>query len=395
MIILQGKHNQAKVFADQIEEKAVAQLIELCNQEFTKGASIAVMPDVHAGKGCTIGTTMTIQDKVVPNLVGVDIGCGMHVSKLEEKDVDLERLDRIVHEKIPSGYEIRNKAHPYEEHINFAGLKSRRHIDMDRAKRSLGTLGGGNHFIELNRDKDGNLYLVIHSGSRYLGKQVAEYYQEVAYKELMNLKNKKETLIQELKAQGREKEIQTELKKLQPAKVNKELAYLEGESFRDYIHDMRITQMYAEINRKAMADEIIKAMGLTLVEEFTTIHNYIDTVNMILRKGAISARKGEKVIIPMNMRDGSLIAIGKGNPDWNYSAPHGAGRLFSRSASREKISLQEFQEAMKGIYSTSVCETTIDESPFAYKPMEEIIANTKDTLDIVDVIRPLYNFKAH
>lgn len=391
MIILEGKYNSAKVFTDNIEQEAMSQIIELCNQEFCKGSKIRIMPDTHAGVGCTIGTTMTIKDKVVPNLVGVDIGCGMEVCVLEEKNINLEKLDSIIHRYIPSGYDIREEEHKYLKLVNLDNLKCKNYISMSRARLSLGSLvGGGNHFIEVDIDKNGNVYLVIHSGSRYLGKQAAEYYQELAYKELTSMREKKQEIIRTLKEQGREKEIEAELKKLVVPKVKKDLAYLQGESFQDYIHD----KLYAVYNRKAIVDEIVEKMGFVIKDKFTTIYNYIDMESMILRKGAISARKGERVIIPINMRDGSIIAVGKGNEDWNFSAAYGAGRLMSRSKAKEVISFEEFQNSMKGIYSSTVNESTITEAPMVYKPMEEIIENTKDTIEIIDMIKPIYNFKA-
>lgn len=394
MIELKGKYNIAKVFTDNVEKTAVGQIIELCNQEFTKDSRIRIMPDTHAGAGCTIGTTMTIQDKIVPNLVGVDIGCGMELIKIAEKEIDYEKLDKVIRKFIPSGFNVRSREHKYVANINFQNVKCLNKINLERAKLSIGTLGGGNHFIEVDKDIDGNLYIVVHSGSRNLGKQVAEYYQEQGYKELITVKEEKDKLIQKLKSQGREKEIQIELKKIKIPKINRQLAYVTGQNFKDYLNDMRIVQKFATYNRKAMADEIMENMGFTKIEQFTTIHNYIDLDNMILRKGAISAQKGEKVLIPINMRDGSLICIGKGNPDWNYSAPHGAGRLMSRSKAKENVTLEEFEESMKGIYTTSVNISTIDESPMAYKPMQEIIDNIGGTVGISNIIKPTYNFKA-
>lgn len=394
MLILQGKYNSAKIFTNNIEKEAIAQIIELCNQEFCKESKIRIMPDVHAGAGCTIGTTMTIKDKVVPNLVGVDIGCGMEVCILREKEIDLEKLDKTIRAFVPCGFDIREEEHEYVKYIDFEGLKCRKNVNVNRARLSIGTVGGGNHFVEANVDDNGNIYLVVHSGSRYLGKQVAEHYQEVAYRELIAIKDKKQELIKKLKEQGREKEIAVELQKLKLPKIKKDLAYLQGNRFHEYIHDMKIVQMYALYNRRAIMDEIIGKMELTVVDRFTTVHNYIDMENMILRKGAISAQKGERVIIPINMRDGSIIAIGKGNEDWNCSAPHGAGRLMSRSKAKELLSVEEFKKQMEGIYSTSIGEATIDESPMVYKPMEEIISNIFDTVEIVSVIKPIYNFKA-
>ncbi len=394
MIELQGKYNTAKVYTDNLEQEAAAQIIELCNQELAQGSKIRIMPDTHAGAGCTIGTTMTISDKVVPNLVGVDIGCGMETIRIKQSNIELQKLDKSIYSLIPSGFDIRQKQHKYAEEINFDGLACKKHVNLNRAKLSIGTLGGGNHFIEVGRDEEENLYLIVHSGSRNLGKQVAEYYQEKAYKELVKLNELKDELVNKLKAEGREKEIQDELKKLKATNVNKALAYLEGESFNDYINDMKIVQAYAAYNRKAIIDELVKHNKLKVVEQFTTIHNYIDMDTMILRKGAISAKKDEKVLVPINMRDGSLICIGKGNPDWNCSAPHGAGRLMSRSKAKQVITLKEYEKSMDGIFTTSVNKSTLDEAPMAYKPMSEIIENIKDAVDIMKAIKPLYNFKA-
>ncbi|HHW00247.1 MAG TPA: RtcB family protein [Clostridiaceae bacterium] len=394
MMEIKGKYNTAKVFTDNVENEAMAQILELCNQEFVKDSIIRIMPDTHAGAGCTIGTTMTVSDKIVPNLVGVDIGCGMETIKLKQKKIDFEKLDKIIYDYIPSGFDIRKKEHKYVERIDFDNLVCKKHVDLERARLSIGTLGGGNHFIEVNKDRNGTLYLVVHTGSRHLGKQVAEYYQELAYKELTDISRLKAEIVKKLKAEGREKEIQDEIQKISPAKINKQLAYVQGESYNNYLHDMKIIQLYAVYNRKAIVDEIINRMGFEIEEQFTTIHNYIDLDCMILRKGAISARKGEKVLIPINMRDGSLICIGKGNKDWNYSAPHGAGRLMSRRKAKQTISLEEFKKTMEGIYTTTVNKSTLDECALAYKPMDEIINNIQDTVEIVDIITPVYNFKA-
>jgi tRNA-splicing ligase RtcB len=394
MIELKGKYNIAKVFTDNVEETAQEQIKDLCSQEFTKDSKIRIMPDTHAGAGCTIGTTMTIQDKLVPNMVGVDIGCGMELIKIAEKEINYEKLDEVVRRLIPSGFNVRDAAHEYADNIDFNNLRCLKKVNLERAKLSVGTLGGGNHFIEVDKDTKGNLYVVVHSGSRNLGLQVAKYYQELGYNELVNLGGIREELIKRLKAEGREKEISSEVKKINIPKFNKQLAYVTGQSLNDYLNDMKIVQRFATYNRKAMMDEIMKNMEFTKVEQFTTIHNYIDIENMILRKGAISAQKNEKVLIPINMRDGSLICLGKGNPDWNYSAPHGAGRLMSRTKTKENVTLEEFQESMEGIYTTSVSEATIDESPMAYKPMQEIIDNIGDTVEILEIIKPTYNFKA-
>ncbi|MDF2947231.1 MAG: hypothetical protein K0S51_1910 [Bacillales bacterium] len=394
MLELRGKYNSAKVFTDNIEETATSQIIELCSHEFASGSKIRIMPDTHAGAGCTIGTTMTIKDKVVPNLVGVDIGCGMETIKISNKNIDFNKLDEVIRKYIPSGFNIRDEAHKYSKNIPYENLRATR-LDLNRASKSIGTLGGGNHFIEMNEDNNGTVYLVIHSGSRNLGKQVAEEYQKIAVRELSNKDYLVKEVIDKLKAEGRQKEIQSEVANIKVPKFNPQLAYLQGTSFDNYINDMKIVQQFAVLNRKAMIDEIVNHMKFDIIEQFTTIHNYIDTNNMILRKGAISAQKGEKVIIPINMRDGSIIAVGKGNEDWNFSAPHGAGRLMSRSKAKDIVSIEEFRDTMKNVWTTSVTQSTLDESPFAYKPIQEIVDNVEDTVEILEIIKPLYNFKSN
>lgn len=398
MIELKGKYNEAKIFTDVVDEASISQVLLLLNQEFVSGSKIRLMPDIHAGAGCTIGTTMTIADKIVPNLVGVDIGCGMETIKINEPHIELQKLDKLIYEKIPSGFNVREKTHRYFDEINLEDLFCYKYIDPRRAEKSLGTLGGGNHFIEANKDDEGNIYVVVHSGSRHLGLEVAKYYQEEGYKSLNgSTKQDIDALIAELKTQGREREIQksvTALKNTKRTNIPKQLAYVSGELFEQYIHDMKIVQRYAELNRQAMMDEIIKGMKVHVTEQFTTIHNYIDTKAMILRKGAVSAKEGEKLLIPINMRDGSLICVGKGNDDWNQSAPHGAGRLMSRSAAKESFTVSEFKNQMSGIYTTSVNKDTLDECPMAYKGMDDIVNNIGDTVNIVDIIKPIYNFKA-
>ena len=398
MLELQGKYNTAKIFTDIVDEASISQVLLLLNQEFTSDSKIRLMPDIHAGSGCTIGTTMTITDKIVPNLVGVDIGCGMETVKIKEKHIELQKLDKLIYEKIPSGFNIREKAHRYFKEINLEELYCYKQIDSKRAEKSLGTLGGGNHFIEADKDDDGAIYLVVHSGSRHLGLEVANYYQEEGYKVLNgSANNDVNALIEQLKAQGRKREIQKSIAALKNTKrtnIPKQLAYVSGDLFKQYIHDMKIIQRYAELNRQAMMDEIVKGMKLHITEQFTTIHNYIDTEAMILRKGAVSARKNEKLLIPINMRDGSLICIGKGNDDWNQSAPHGAGRLMSRSAAKESFTVSEFKKQMDGIFTTSVSRSTLDECPMAYKGMGYIVNNIGDTAEITQIIKPIYNFKA-
>jgi len=398
MLEIRGKYNTAKIFTDIVDQDSIAQVMLLCNQKFAEGSKIRMMPDIHTGTACTVGTTMTITDKVVPNLVGVDIGCGMETVKLKEKQIDLQKLDKLIYEKIPSGFNIRKKAHKYLDKIDLKALYCYKEIDEIRAEKSLGTLGGGNHFIEADKDEDGTVYLVIHSGSRHLGLEVANYYQREGYKVLNGTTDQDiAVFVTELKSHGKEKEIQksvTALKNTKRTNVPKLLAYVSGELFEKYIHDMKIVQKYAELNRKAMMDEMIKGMRLNIAEQFTTIHNYIDTDAMILRKGAVSARKGERLLLPINMRDGALLCVGKGNDDWNQSAPHGAGRLMSRSEAKQLFTVDEFKNQMTGIYSTSISKTTLDECPMAYKNMEDIVNHIGDTVKIIKRIKPIYNFKA-
>ena len=402
MLELKGKYNTAKVFTDIVEETAISQIISLCNEEFTSGSKIRIMPDVHAGAGCTIGTTMTIKDKVVPNLVGVDIGCGVLVASLKKGlHFDLEKLDKTIRQYIPSGQSIRtNGIHEYAFNIDFNNLKCIDHVNLYRAANSIGTLGGGNHFIEVAIDDKGIEYLIIHSGSRNFGKQIAEYYQHIAYQECLSDKLYEKSIIADLKRQARANEIQPTLEtlKLNEVHINKDLAFLTGENLENYLNDIEIAQEYASMNRAAIGMEILSNMGIKagdIDEGFTTVHNYIDTNSMILRKGAVSAQEGEKLIIPINMRDGSLICRGKGNVDWNCSAPHGAGRLMSRSEAKKKISIEEYTDEMKDVYTTSVNISTLDEAPMAYKNKEDIIKNISDTVEIVKIIKPIYNFKAN
>ena len=398
MIEIRGKYNEAKIFADVVDSASIAQVQELCNQEFTAGSRIRLMPDIHAGAGCTIGTTMTIADKVVPNLVGVDIGCGMETVRIREGRLELQKLDKLIQEKIPSGFAIRDSAHPYLSQIDLSELCCARHVDLLRAERSIGTLGGGNHFLEVDRDDDGNLYLVVHSGSRHLGVEVASHYQQAGYKALNRVDGASvEALVARMKAEGREKEIPKEIKRLKNARqtrIPKALAYVSGDLFAQYIHDMRIVQRFAMLNRQAMVDVIVKGMKLHVVEQFSTIHNYIDTDARILRKGAVSAKAGERLLIPINMRDGSLLCVGKGNADWNFSAPHGAGRLMSRADARQAFTVSAFKKQMAGVYTTSVSKATLDECPMAYKGMEDILNQIGPTADVEKILRPIYNFKA-
>lgn len=392
-----------KIFTENIEEEAIKQIDELLGQEPFKDCKVRIMPDVHAGKGCVIGFTADLGNKVIPNIVGVDIGCGMLCVELGNIELNLEKLDNIINKYIPAGRNIREQKLIDFEKINE--LYCLRELkESKKFNRAIGTLGGGNHFIEVDIDDEDNKYLVIHTGSRNLGKQVADYYQNLAI-ELCSGKEelfkKKEKIIKEYKEQGRKSEIQQALKDLEKEYKNnnpdlpKDLCYLEGKYREMYLHDMRICQEYASLNRCYIARTILLNMGKQIYQKyFETIHNYISFEDNIVRKGAISAKEGEKVLIPINMRDGSIIAVGKGNEDWNNSAPHGAGRIMSRIKAKETFKLDDFKESMKGIYTTSVVEETIDEAPFVYKPMQEIIDNIQDTVEIQKIIRPIYNFKA-
>lgn len=400
MLEIKGKRNTAICYAKVVEDEAIEQIRNMCDYELAEGSQIRIMPDVHSGKGCTIGTTMTVTDKVCPNIVGVDIGCGMYTVKLAEKELNFEKIDEAAH-FIPSGKDVwEGRLEPFDlERLKcFRSLKQSR-----RLQRSLGTLGGGNHFIEIDISKDGSYYLVIHSGSRNLGKQVAEIYQNLAIDLHMGKEEyfkKRDQIIEEYKAAGRRLEIQDVLKILknsfetQMLEVPEGLCWLYGTYLEDYLHDVEICQEFARRNREKMAEILLERTGLTAVEGFHTVHNYIDTEEMILRKGAIAAHKGEKVLIPINMRDGSVIAMGKGNPEWNYSAPHGAGRIMSRSKAKENLNLDEYVRAMKGIYTTSVNLETLDEAPMAYKSLEDIVDVIREAVDIVEIMKPVYNFKA-
>lgn len=397
MIELKGKYGEAKVFTDVVDSASISQVINLLNQPYVEGSRVRMMPDIHAGAGCTIGTTMTIQDKICPNLVGVDIGCGMETIRIREKHIELQQLDKLIRNEIPSGFSIRTKPHRYINQIDLESLYCVKHVDLDRAEKSIGTLGGGNHFIEADKDDEGNIYIVVHSGSRHLGLEIATYYQNAGYKALTSYSASEiEAAITKLKAEGRKSEIQKTLQamKSKHSSVPKPLAYVEGELLEQYLHDMKIAQEYAMLNRKAMIDIIVKGLGVHVIEQFTTIHNYIDLEHRILRKGAVSAQDGEKLLIPINMRDGSLICIGKGNEDWNFSAPHGAGRLMSRSEAKESFTVNEFKKQMEGIYTTSVSRSTLDECPMAYKRIEDIVDNIDPTVEIQAIIKPIYNFKA-
>lgn len=405
MMEITGKYGTAKVFTDVIEDSAIEQLKTLCDQPFIKDSKIRIMPDVHTGAGCVIGFTADLGEMVIPNIVGVDIGCGMLTVELGKDDIDFARLDDVIRKYVPYGKDVhegRIVRFPKLQELHcYRSLK-----DTKRIERSIGSLGGGNHFIEVDIDDDGNKYLVIHSGSRNLGKQVAEIYQNMAYDILRGkdkIFEKQKQIIEEYKATGRKSEIQSAIKELkasfeaQEISTPKELCYLKGEYRQMYLDDMKICQEYAVLNRYTMAQIIINRMfgkDISEFDMFETIHNYIDHDSNIVRKGAVSAKEGEKLLIPINMRDGSLICIGKGNPDWSCSAPHGAGRLYSRNKAKETFTLEQFTEEMKGIYTTSVSANTLDESPMAYKTMNDIVDNITPTAEILKVIKPLYNFKA-
>ena len=399
MFEIKGKINTAICYAKVVEDDAIEQIRRMCDYEFTKDSKIRIMPDVHAGKGCTIGTTMTVTDKVVPNIVGVDIGCGMYTMNLGKDDIDFAKLDKAAH-FIPSGMNIwegRQEKFDLQELRCYRSLKNTKWLE-----KSLGTLGGGNHFIEVDRASDGTSYLVIHTGSRNLGKQVAEIYQQLA----VDLNKGKETYFQErdeiirtYKEQGRRKEIEKALKEIswnaKEATMPEDLCFLYGQYFEDYMHDVEICQCFARRNREKIAEILLDRTGLTGTDGFHTIHNYIDVEEMILRKGAIAAHTGEKVLIPINMHDGSVLAIGKGNPEWNYSAPHGAGRIMSRTKAKNELNLDEYKKVMAGVYTTSVNAATLDEAPMAYKSLDDIIDVIRESVDVIEVMKPIYNFKAN
>ena len=398
MIKIVGAYNTALCYTGEIEASAAEQIKTVCDQPAFADCKLRIMPDVHAGMGCTIGTTMTITDKVVPGMVGVDIGCGMETVRISERKIDFAKLDKLIRRQIPCGREVRREPHALNEQIDLTQLRCSPYVNLSRAQRSIGTLGGGNHFIEVDRGERGDLFLVVHSGSRHLGNEVAKFYQDEGRKAFWGgARHQVNAAVAELKAQGRFQEIQPTIKRLRKEhqlSFPKDLAYVEGRLFDDYIHDMKIIQRFATLNRKAMVEVILTGMELTPVEQFTTIHNYIDTDNMILRKGAVAAYAGQKLLIPINMRDGSLICIGKGNPDWNCSAPHGAGRLMSRKEAFQLLSLEEYRKEMEGIYTTCISRATLDEAPMVYKGIDEIVSNVGPTVDIVERILPVYNFKA-
>ena len=400
MMEIRGKYNAAICYTDILEETARLQIKDLCDQRLFAGSQIRIMPDVHAGTGCTIGTAMTITDKVVPSFVGVDIGCGMETVKVAEKEIDFAKLDRVIRSQIPSGENVRKAPHPLSAKVNLHELSCLPSINLERVMLSMGTLGGGNHFIEFDRDNEGFLYLIVHSGSRYLGVQTASYYRKLGWKTMNTIsKEARWELIEQYKAEGHQQDIEKGLRELKngfiaSSDIPERFAYVEGQNFKDYIHDMRIVQQYAALNRRAITQTILDAMGLTEINCFTTVHNYIDTENMILRKGAVSAQQGEQLLIPINMRDGALICVGKGNPEWNCSAPHGAGRILSRTAALNTLTIEEFRQEMKGIYTTCVTQSTLDESPMAYKDLDDILSQIGPTAKLVNQIKPVYNFKA-
>lgn len=400
MFEIKGKVNTAICFAKVIDDAAIEQIKQMCDYKLTEGCKVRIMPDVHAGKGCTIGTTMTVKDKVCPNIVGVDIGCGMYTVQLRQNELDFHKIDAVCH-YIPSGMNVWEGR---QERFDLTRLCCYRSLrDAKRLERSLGTLGGGNHFIEIDKASDGTYFLVIHSGSRNLGKQVAEIYQQLAIDLHMGKEEyfkQREEIIQTYKEAGKGADIQNTLKKLKKEfdtkdlLVPKDICWLYGTFLEDYLHDVEICQEFAKRSREKMAEIFLERTGMTAVKSFHTIHNYIDTKEMILRKGAIAAHAGEKILIPINMRDGSVIALGKGNPNWNYSAPHGAGRIMSRAQAKKKVDLDEYRASMEGIYTTSVNEKTLDEAPMVYKSLEDIIDVIQESVDIIEVMKPVYNFKS-
>lgn len=395
MIDIKGQHTDAIIYTNKPQDAAIAQIEELVNQSFMAGTKVRIMPDYHAGKGCVIGTTIALNGRVVPNLVGVDVGCGVLVAQIGTEAIDFDALDQTIRRFVPSGNDIHDEPSNSRMTEQFANdLFHTTGLHNDYTNRSLGTLGGGNHFIEVAKDDDGMHYLLIHTGSRYVGAKVANWHQNRAFESLrrMDLTEK----IEALKADGRHQEIQgmiTDYKNENPV-VPKDLSYLEGDLFDDYIADMKLAQQFAHDNRQTIAQIIAQHMKWEYGTQFDSVHNYIDVDAMILRKGAVRAAAGEQLVIPMNMRDGSFICIGKGNTDWNESAPHGAGRIFSRSAAMKNLSMDDFKETMSGIWTTSVSQETLDEAPMAYKPMQEIAEQIGETVEIQKRIVPVYNFKA-
>lgn len=363
-----GKYAQAKIFADDAEDYAKAQIEMICNNEVSDGCIVRIMPDVHPGQAGPIGLTMTVGRRIIPQLLGIDIGCGIVCIQLREKRMELQKLDKVIRERIPSGFKIRQKSHHRAEAFELQELRCFKHVSREKAVLSLGTLGGGNHFIEVDRDEEGNLYVVIHSGSRHLGKEVTDYYVKAG--------------AALLKERGTETPYP--------------LTWLEGELMEDYLHDLLTVQRYAQLNREIMAEEIMKGMKLKAQEARSSVHNYFDASEgmRILRKGAISARRGEQIVIPVNMRDGIILGTGKGNPEWNFSAPHGSGRKIRRDEVKERYTVAAFRKEMKGIYSSCIAADTLDEAPFAYRSIEDIREKIRDTAEIEKILKPVYNFKA-
>ena len=391
MILVNGKYNNATIYSNGYDENAYKQLLDICNYRHFEGANIKVMPDYHAGKGCVIGFTSVNTPVLIPNLIGVDIGCGVLAVKLSNP-IDVKELDNFIRRDIPSGFDVNKEIQPFYWFVPLEKLNCFKHLtNVERLKKSLGSLGGGNHFIELDVDNEGNQWLVIHSGSRNLGKQVANYYQDLA--KSYDFSKELTDLIKKTPEKEREEAIKRFKEKTYAITG---LEFLRGDDYFHYLNDMKLCQEFAHYNRYQIATAILVRFGMTLggCEKIESVHNYYDFTDGVIRKGAISARKGEKCIIPMNMRDGSLICIGKGNPEWNYSAPHGAGRLMSRAEARETLKMEEFKESMQGIYSSCIKESTLDEAPMAYKPMGEIVEQIGDTVEIIDTIKPIYNFKA-
>lgn len=389
MIKLQGKRNSAVIFADKIDKQTKTQISSLLREEAYSDSKIRIMPDVHSGKNVAVGTTMTVARRISPALVGVDIGCGMETVFLHEQELDLKRLDHVIHSLIPCGAKVHDNA---IASFDLSQLNCKDHVDGERALRSLGTLGGGNHFIEVDRTESGDLVLVIHSGSRQLGSDVSGYYEDQAYRYQCR-KNRKRTRQSYYDDKNDGLYFAKKSNKEMP-KIKREEAILEGELFQSYLHDLAIVTAFADHNRRTIADRICRSMGLTVRERFSCIHNYIDTEHMILRKGAVSARLGERVIIPLNMRDGALLGYGKGNPEWNYSAPHGAGRACSRTDAKYAFTVEEYQREMEGIYTTTAQEGSIDECPMAYKAPERILEVIGETVSDFEIIKPIYNFKS-
>ena len=365
MKTVKGIYAESKIFTDDVENYAEAQVKMICDNEVADGSTICMMPDIHPGKIAPIGLSMTVTDKVIPQLLGVDIGCGMTCVKLNKNNAEFQKLDRIIRENVPSGFAIRKEPHHMAGEFSYEELNCVHHINIQKAERSLGTLGGGNHFIELDKRTDGSMYLVVHTGSRHLGEEVAEYYTKLANNCL----------------------------KVQDREIPYYMSYLEGDNKEAYLEDVRVIQRYAEWNRQIIVREILKGMKWKTEEQFSVAHNYIDDSG-ILRKGSISARNGEKVVIPANMKEGIILGIGKSNAQWNYSAPHGSGRRLKREDVKNQYTVSEFKKEMKGIYSSCVGADTLDEAPFAYRSIEEIAGQIKDTVEITEVLKPVYNFKA-